>query len=133
MGEFLRNLPFWLYHYGSDKNYMKTVVADGIKKSLNLPTVEGKEPDNGFHNLMKKINNWVQNYHPGHYPGRIVYYKARGQGLFRPLARDKGWRRFAGQMDVCSIPGSHNQMLEEPHVRVLARKIDSELRRTPGH
>ena len=111
IAEFLRNLPLWLYYYGADKKYIKAFVRNRISEKLNLPAIEGEDPGYQFHDLMKKINGWLRNYQPGHYPGRIVYYKARGQGLFRPLIRDKGWRHFADRVDACSIPGTHNQML----------------------
>ena len=59
------------------------------------------------------------------YPGRIT--------LFRPLAApvkvgtspDRGWSKFAAAVDVHFVPGLHHTMVKEPHVQILAQKLQT--------
>jgi thioesterase domain-containing protein len=128
MGDFFKNIPFWFYYYGLDKNYRTIYIKDRIKKAFHLKT----DKDNNdlkyqLHHVMQRVNDWLQSYNPEFYPGRIIYYKARVQGLFRPFVRDRGWRKFAARLDVHTVPGRHAQMLQEPYVKVLATAINAEL------
>jgi amino acid adenylation domain-containing protein len=130
IGDFLKNIPFWFYYYGLDKDYRTIYIKNRIKKSFNLKV----DKDNNdlkykLHSVMQGVNDWLQNYDPKFYPGHVVYYKAKAQGLFRPFIRDRGWRNFAGSLDVHIVPGRHIQMLQEPNVRVVAGEINSELER----
>jgi amino acid adenylation domain-containing protein len=71
----------------------------------------------------------LENYVPDHYPGRILLFRARCQPLFCPGAEpDLGWGKFAtGGVQVEVIPGSHETILREPHVRVLAQRLQAGL------
>jgi thioesterase domain-containing protein len=41
-----------------------------------------------------------------------------------------GWRELAlGGLEVCSVPGDHNTMIEEAHARILAEKLQDCLRK----
>jgi aspartate racemase len=66
----------------------------------------------------------MENYKIQIYPGRITLFRAR-QAAPRIHADDwGGWRETAlGGVDVQEIPGHHMNMLEEPHVRVLAERM----------
>jgi thioesterase domain-containing protein len=70
----------------------------------------------------------IRAYVPRVYPGRVTLFRARLQPIFRPQARDMGWRTLAlGGVDVKVVPGNHSGMLQEPHVRVLAQELSAYL------
>ena len=66
----------------------------------------------------------LRKYRPQIYPGRLTLFRARMQPLFSSHRPDKGWRRVAaGGLDIKVIPGNHLGMLQEPHVKVLAKEL----------
>ena len=42
-----------------------------------------------------------------------------------PTPRDRGWGKLAAAVDVHFVPGQHHRMVKEPHVQVLARKLQA--------
>jgi amino acid adenylation domain-containing protein len=72
-------------------------------------------------------------YVPRPYRGRITLVRARTQPLFCRHGADLGWRRIAaGGLSTSVIPGTHDSILKEPHVRLLARGLKDELSRASG-
>ena len=62
-------------------------------------------------------------YHPRPYDGDAVLFKAAPYAWTHSDAHD-GWRRLInGKLEVRQITGLHSEILEEPHVRVLAREL----------
>jgi amino acid adenylation domain-containing protein len=60
---------------------------------------------------------------PGTYPGRVTLFRARKQplSLTDPTL---GWGRLAaGGVAVNIVPGTHERMLEEPNVQILAAEL----------
>jgi amino acid adenylation domain-containing protein len=58
------------------------------------------------------------------YPGKVVLLRTRGHPLNCSYDGQCGWGEFAlGGVAVRVIPGLHESLLEEPHVRVLAREL----------
>ncbi len=45
---------------------------------------------------------------------------------------DNHWRDFADEVEVLIVPGEHNSMVLEPHVRVLANRLRTSLECLPG-
>jgi hypothetical protein len=69
-----------------------------------------------------------RNYLPNIYPGRVT--------LFRSILRhtkyyndpQMGWGELAtGGVEIHEIPGDHETMISEPHVRILAEKLQASL------
>ncbi|MGE0361764.1 MAG: amino acid adenylation domain-containing protein [Vicinamibacterales bacterium] len=69
-------------------------------------------------------------YRPARYDGDVTLFFATE----RPQGDDTTarWRELAGSLIVHPVPGSHQTMLEEPNVRVLARELDAALAKTDG-
>ena len=66
----------------------------------------------------------LREYTPQVYPGRVTLFRARMQPFFSSHDPDKGWGRLAaGGLDIRVVPGNHLGMLQEPHVRVLAKQL----------
>ena len=66
----------------------------------------------------------LKTYVPQVYAGRVTLFRARAGPLFRVFASDMGWTGLAGGgVDVKVVPGSHETMLADPFVRVLAEEM----------
>jgi hypothetical protein len=76
---------------------------------------------------MEEVNRFAAGrYVPRTYPGRLTLLRT----LLSPrLAVDDpqfGWGGLAaGGIDIHEIPGSHLEITDEPHVRILAQKLGS--------
>lgn len=72
---------------------------------------------------LKRYRSWP-------YPGRVSLFNA--EHLDEGMIPDRyyGWYGLAEQIEIHTVPGTHDSMLAEPHVAVLAQKLDAVLRRT---
>jgi hypothetical protein len=62
------------------------------------------------------------------YPGEVTLVRTRGQPLVCSFEKDFCWGRLArGGVNVRRIPGSHENIFTEPHVRSLARELGAAL------
>ncbi len=67
-------------------------------------------------------------YKPKLISGRLAVFRARRQPLDRIRDRALGWQRLTtGEVEVFSVPGLHGTLLREPHVKVLAKALQSRL------
>ncbi len=68
-------------------------------------------------------------YQPKPYHGRVLLFRhgSRPEGSLKdPLL---GWGAcFAGEFEVCEIPGNHREIFEEPNVQIMAEKLSATLR-----
>jgi thioesterase domain-containing protein/acyl carrier protein len=72
----------------------------------------------------------VQRYVACPYPGRITLFRctdAQRQDT-RDLDLKLGWDRLASEVEVYTVPGTHESMIREPHVRVLGEQLAACLR-----
>jgi amino acid adenylation domain-containing protein len=78
--------------------------------------------------LMETIYQALNEYLPKPYPGRVTLFRARSHRLFCSPDPDLGWGRIAqGGVDVRTVPGHHESILTEPHVRKLAEALQNAL------
>jgi thioesterase domain-containing protein/acyl carrier protein len=75
-------------------------------------------------------------YSPRPYAGQVTLFRARKQRLLN-LDPTSGWGDLAASVVVNVIPGTHENMLEEPHVHALASElktclIEAQARREDG-
>lgn len=70
----------------------------------------------------------MSNYHPTPFNGRIVLFRTRGHPFlcsFDPLF---GWGPLArGGVEIVNLPGAHEGIFMEPHVRELGRRFLAQL------
>ena len=62
--------------------------------------------------------------------GRVTLFRTRGQPLVCSFENDFGWAKIAGSVTVKRIPGSHEGIFMEPHVRGLAKELEASFRTT---
>jgi thioesterase domain-containing protein len=74
----------------------------------------------------------LERYCPKAYPGRIALFRTHRPHLFE-LDPEMYWMNLAAAVDVSLIPGTHEQVLDEPHVQFLAGRLRAGLNRAqPG-
>lgn len=123
-----RNFPGWLYYYWLDTGHKAAQLNIVLRRMLGLPLEDSFDPYRIVAGYLERVSSWLKNYRLEPYRGRIVFYRARGQKLLRHLKLDEEWRKFADRIEVHPVPGHHGQILKEPHARVLAHKLNRELR-----
>lgn len=123
---FVRNLPYWLYYFLPFwVRHYKAIARERLKQFYANQTFEVYDETREH---LEAVWHWVSPYALQKYPGSLTFYKAKAHGLFsRPS--DWGWKMFVESLDVQVIPGNHLSVLREPHVRVLAERINRELGR----
>jgi thioesterase domain-containing protein len=57
------------------------------------------------------------------YSGTVTLFRTRGHPVFSSLADDFRWGKLAGKVVVRQIPGSHERIFMEPHVKALALSL----------
>jgi aspartate racemase len=68
----------------------------------------------------------AREYVPQIYPGKVALFRAINQSAPEGWSVDpkRGWGKLAsGELEVYEVPGGHNSMFREPHVRMLAEKL----------
>jgi amino acid adenylation domain-containing protein len=74
------------------------------------------------------LREGLQRYVPRPYAGPAVLFRPRMQPRFGVGDRSRGWAALVtGGLTICTVPGNHLAMLQEPHVRVLARELAGRL------
>jgi amino acid adenylation domain-containing protein len=63
------------------------------------------------------------------YPGRVVLIRPLDLPIAIPGPEDRGWDRYAAEVETYRTPGQHHSMVQSPHVQSLAAIIDSCLAR----
>jgi len=67
--------------------------------------------------------NALTHYHPEPYAGGITLFRAKKQGLSN-FTHTLGWDVLAeDRVNVTVIPGTHESMLQEPNVQIVASKL----------
>ena len=80
-----------------------------------------------FLRVMDANQQIIANYKPQLYSGRVVYFSAQeNQDLIFDPMQANGWNSWvAGEIEIVKVPGKHGIYHEEPHVRVLAEKLNA--------
>lgn len=76
------------------------------------------------------IKSLMQTYTPKIYLGRVLFFKARELfSISRKVEQPEVnlQKLVMGNLEIHEIPGNHESMLKEPHVKVLAEKLASHL------
>ena len=153
-GEFLENVPKWLWYdfFGGRWKDIRGRLqrrfrwfGSRLRQAARTGRIDSDGPDpedfwdlSAFPPEMRKIieahfNAW-RNYVPQRYPGRVTLFKASAQPLLRFREPDLGWGGYAGGgLEIVVIPGSHEGILHEPHVRLMAARLRECLDRAAGN
>jgi len=69
--------------------------------------------------ILKVYQRAMRSYVPEIYPGRLIIFQASED--FRDLQDWGNW--VAGGVDIRAVPGGHENVLKEPHLRVWAEQL----------
>ena len=79
-----------------------------------------------FGNILDVQTFAGRNYSPDIYRDRVTLFRCRIRPPMEKLGYDLGWGKVAGGgLDVYDVPGDHDSMWAEPHIRVLVGKLES--------
>ncbi|HEV2853793.1 MAG TPA: SDR family NAD(P)-dependent oxidoreductase [Thermoanaerobaculia bacterium] len=101
------------------------VIRQLAARNIQLPLALGLAEARRFLRLFQENSEAMWRYVPALYPGRVTYFRAaeevdRGNG-----SPEADWAGLAkGGLELHVIPGGHRSMLDEPHVAVLARRLE---------
>lgn len=145
MAKFLRNLAFWLgaflFHWkqGERRDFVRWKFRLLGRKLAKFAGLNGSDPTEGRIDQLVDLSAFVGDqrrlweghiralirYKPRPYAGRITLFRTRGHPLCSSFDEQYGWGELAeGGVAVEIVPGGHASILEEPHVRTIAAKLD---------
>ena len=82
-----------------------------------------------FRKLVETHYQAMLNYQPKPYAGRVTLFRAQGRFPWPVRDLDLGWSQWAvGGTEVVVLPGNHQSILKEPHVRCLDEGLTVSLR-----
>ena len=101
---------------GNSRQYHNSALINEMADLLGLSERHGK--------IAYAQHQAIKKYRPRTYLGRLTLFKAQMQPLFSSHTRDKGWGRLAaGGLEIKVVPANHLGMLQEPHVKTLAKEL----------
>ncbi len=86
------------------------------------------QQNQAIHDLLPEL---IGGYLPKAYQGQVNLFRgSRGQGVDQPNIERTGdpllgWGKWVNEVKVHDVPGGHYSLLQEPHVKVLAKKIEA--------
>jgi thioesterase domain-containing protein len=150
-GLFTRNLYYWLRDFGDLKPrdrrrfVLRKIRTFGRKLArLARPnqggtTMDLEEVIDPSHFPEHELKLWkihlsaLAEHVQRPYEGHVTLFRTRGHPLLCSYARDLRWSPLAaGGVTVKLIPGSHESIFMEPHVRALARSLTAALSASRG-
>lgn len=109
-----------------------TALLELGRQAGNLPAISDTQLDNIL-TVAEANRIALCGYTPRPNDSRSVLFAAK-EGLRASTNEpdgDLGWKQFArGRLEIHEVPGDHYTMVAPPHVRVLAKKLDSFLNRS---
>ena len=118
--------------------YALNFVKWAVYRRIEMVTAIARKPLRRLFPYHYRIENiadtWTEAfaaYQPTPYAGEAILFRAgTGFVLGSDVGRLNGWERLIlGNIEVNECPGDHSSMCEQPHVRVLARRLRSYLQR----
>jgi thioesterase domain-containing protein/acyl carrier protein len=91
-------------------------------QNAEIPQWYGVPP--AFHEIATRHYRAVLGYTPQPYAGNVWLFRSEDDRF----PHDMGWSAFVrGSLDICIIPGRHADVLKEPHLGVMARRLSQVL------
>ncbi|MBN3879926.1 AMP-binding protein [Nostoc sp. JL23] len=115
----------WLHHW-------RSFGKQGDREKLISSGFSLRQVDNTL-KVIEANHQILVNHQPQRYSGRVVYFSAQENqeylkeyaNHFDPM-QPNGWNNWVdGGIEVIGVPGRHGTYHNEPHVRVLAEKLNA--------
>jgi len=107
-------------------NYWQSSGAQSWRVKLGNDGLSSNQVENIL-KVMTANSQIIADYKPQLYSGRVIYFSAEEncEPSFDPM-QPNGWNSWvANGIEVVKVPGKHGIYHAEPHVRVLAEKLNS--------
>lgn len=107
-------------------NYWQSSGAQSWRVKLTNDGLSSNQVENIL-KVMTANSQIIANYKPQLYSGRVIYFSAEEnwEASFDPM-QPNGWNSWVENgIEVIKVPGKHGIYHAEPHVRVLAEKLNS--------
>lgn len=140
-----RNFPFWFSDFMNlgrtqmsrrlkrrlKRVWRRCAATFGRQVSVNPEDVVDDTAELADHQLelMKIHLQALRRYDPANYVGAVDLFRIRSQALTRTTDETMGWKKLAANVNVNMIKGSHNNILEQPHVVSLASAMQKSLKK----
>jgi thioesterase domain-containing protein len=122
---FIRYTRFEHLSYHAFQGVCRTVEKVLPNKPRVLQILAAMFEDDGLETHLKALAG----YKPEHYPGDIVFYRARW-ALGRSPLLVRQWKWFTkARLRVETVPGDHHTFIRPPHVKEVAGRLRSELQK----
>ena len=101
---------------------MLWVMGDMIQRRANRRlAVAPREPS-------KAVFVAAREYRPRPYPGHVMLFRSAIQSVGPYHDAKQGWGHLVGDgLEICEMPGDHEDMFREPYVQLLAKELDRAL------
>ena len=127
-----------------DSDAQLNYIAVQMERANLLPPKFGSKHLRGFLNVCGGIGKAFENFLPDKiYPGKITFFRSseiHGDDFAAPelaeIMKDPalGWRQFCTEtVEVHMVPGNHVSMLTEPHVQILAERLQGCIDKALAH
>ena len=108
-------------------------LAEKLRIRLRVLFVPRPKLPPKLQELQDAIEDAVDQYRPGPYPGAVILFRAKQQPPEYALDRTLGWGDLAlGGVEVHEVPGYHFEIVREPQAAVLADQLRECLDRAFG-
>ena len=109
---------------GSQTHEQAHLDLTDIDELLNLADYSVKQREVWHHHVRALIA-----YKPQPYDGHVTLFRTRGHALFTSFDEYYGWGELVrGGVTMKIMPGGHGNILDEPHVRSVAKAFDGCMR-----
>ena len=99
-----------------------------FKQYYKFYTNSGRPLPRLFQDVNQANYQASKNYLPKVYSNNIIFFNACDIFPWRNQNPEVGWRKLVtGGITAHTVPGNHNEVFEEPHVKYLAKKLDEYL------
>jgi amino acid adenylation domain-containing protein/FkbH-like protein len=138
---FARNAAYWLCDFATlpmreQRRWVQRKAKAAVRKLLrrfargNKPaSVDLEDVIDPMHFPEQELKLWQAHLNAlvrhvdGSYDGEVLLLRTRGQPIFCSLEDDFCWRALAPKLQICRIPGSHENIFMEPNVMALAEEL----------
>jgi thioesterase domain-containing protein len=94
-----------------------------LYKSIKSPN---KVLPSRMRNLLRAYEAAGMEYVPKPYSGKAVLFRTSRRSIGGLYDEYRGWKSvIRGGLKVIDVPGDHNSLISEPHVRVLAQEMNT--------
>lgn len=140
----VKNLPHWWKDFMGFQTkgrlgriWRKIEAYTHARRNKGHITVDYFEKDisrapGEFQELIAQLYKTALKYEPRPYSGRVAVFRAPRQPLICSYDPHLAWDKLAmGGVDVYQVAGDHHNLLEEPHVKVMAAALRTALKDKP--